>query len=128
MTDEAGSPADGGALGEAGGYAFYRDGYGGSLCEEAFIEASVPAARLVRWLCADALPRGEAEELAFRRAVCAAADAYAEWGEGQVGGVAIGSFKLTHYDNRGTTGDELAASAALRELSGTGLAFCGAAR
>ena len=63
--------------------------------------------------------------MAWRRAVCAAADAYAEWGEGQVGGFQIGSFSVTHYDNRGTTGEEMAEAAAEKELCGCGLAFGG---
>ncbi|MBR3312503.1 MAG: hypothetical protein IKG18_00035 [Atopobiaceae bacterium] len=63
--------------------------------------------------------------MAYRRAVCAACDAFAEFGEGQVGGFALGDFKVTHYEDEGTTGEEIATQAALRELVGTSLAFAG---
>lgn len=62
---------------------------------------------------------------AWRRACCAAADAFAEFGEGRVGGYQIGDFKVTNYMERGSTGCEVAAEA---ELAGTGLAFSGAGR
>lgn len=65
---------------------------------------------------------------ALRRAVCAAVDCIGEWGAGQVGGFELGSFSVTHYDNRGTTGEEQATEAILKELAGTGLAFIGAGR
>lgn len=52
-------------------------------------------------------------------------EAFAEFGEGQVGGFQIGSFSVTHYDNRGTTGEEQATYACEKELAGTGLLFCG---
>lgn len=42
-----------------------------------------------------------------------------------MGGFQIGSFSVTHYDNRGTTGEEQATYACEKELAGTGLLFCG---
>ena len=57
--------------------------------------------------------------------MCAAADAYAEYGEGRVGGFSIGSFSVTNYRDEGTTGSEVAREAALAELSFTGLVFAG---
>lgn len=105
-------------------YEFYRDAYGGGLSESAF-GASLPAAtRHVRWLCAGREP-SRCEQAAWKRAVCAAADAFAEFGEGQVGGFALGDFKVTHYEDEGTTGEEIATQAALKELVGTSLAFAG---
>lgn len=70
---------------------------------------------------------GWGDELAraWRRAVCAAADAFAEYGEGRVGGFSIGSFTVTNYRDEGTTGAEVAREAALAELSFTGLVFAG---
>ncbi len=62
---------------------------------------------------------------AWRRAVCAAADAFAEFGEGRVGGFEIREFKVTNYQEQGTTGAEVARDTALAELAGTGLCFCG---
>jgi lysylphosphatidylglycerol synthetase-like protein (DUF2156 family) len=63
--------------------------------------------------------------LAWARAVCAACDAFAEFGEGRVGGYQIGDFKVTNYMEKGTTSLEVAREA---ELAGTGLAFSGAGR
>jgi hypothetical protein len=60
--------------------------------------------------------------------VCVACDAFAEFGEGRVGGYSIGDFKVTNYMERCTTGLEVARDAALGELAGTGLAFSGAGR
>ena len=62
---------------------------------------------------------------AWRRAACAAADAFAEYGEGRVGGFSIGSFSVTNYRDDGTTGAEVAREAALAELVGTGLCWSG---
>ena len=76
-------------------YQFYRDVYGGGLSEDAFGLALPAASRHVRWLVGGAEP-SEDELEAYRRAVCAAADAFAEFGEGQVGGFSLGDFKVTH--------------------------------
>lgn len=105
-------------------YQFYKDVYGGGLSEAAFGLALPAASRHVRWLVGGREP-GEDELDAYRRAVCVAVDAFAEFGEGQVGGFALGDFKVTHYDNRGTTGEEQATYACEKELAGTGLLFCG---
>ena len=122
-----GAPA--GALGVSGApcadWAFYADEYGGSLPVEAFSAALPAAMRHVRWLCGWRAPRDEGEARAYRRAVCAAADAFAEYGEGQVGGFQIGGFGVTHYDNRGTSGEDMATAAVVKELGGSGLLFGG---
>lgn len=105
-------------------YGFYTQVYGGGLSEAAFGLALPAATRHVRWLCGGRRPcRGEV--VAYRRAICAAVDAFAEFGAGQVGGFSIGDFKVTHYEDEGTTGEEIATQAALRELVGTSLAFVG---
>ena len=105
-------------------YEFYRYTYGGGLPEAAFSESVVAAERHVRWLVGGRRPRA-CELVAYKRAVCAATDAFAEFGEGQVGGFAIGDFRVTHYEDEGTTGAELATEAALKELAGTAVLFCG---
>ena len=105
-------------------YEFYSQVYGGGLSESAFGLALLAASRLVRWLVGGAEP-GDDELEAYQRAVCAAVDAFAEFGEGQVGGFALGDFKVTHYEDEGTTGGEIATDAALKELVGTSLVFCG---
>lgn len=123
-----------GATGAAGcgpapvSYDFYLDGYGGALTAEAFAEALPAAVRYVGALTGARDVREEWDEdevCAWRRAVSAAADAFAEYGEGRVGGFSIGSFSVTNYRDEGTTGSEVAREAALAELSFTGLVFAG---
>ena len=123
-----------GATGAAGcgpapvSYEFYQDGYGGALAAEALAEALPAAVRCVGSLTGARDVRDEWDgdvADAWRRAVCAAADAYAEYGEGRVGGFSIGSFSVTNYRDEGTTGSEVAREAALAELSFTGLVFAG---
>lgn len=109
-------------------YDFYLDGYGGALAADAFAEALPAALRCVGGLTGRRDPdpgweEGDAD--AWRRAACAAADAFAEYGEGRVGGFSIGSFSVTNYRDDGTTGAEVAREAALAELSRTGMAFSG---
>ena len=106
-------------------YQFYKDVYGGGLSEAAFGLALSAATRHVRWLVGGVEP-GEDELDNYQRAVCAAADAFAEFGEGQVGGFSLGDFKVTHYEDEGTTGEEIATADALKELVGTSRVFCGA--
>lgn len=109
-------------------YGFYLDGYGGALAADAFAEALPAAVRCVGALTGarDAREEWEDDQVeAWRRAVCAAADAFAEYGEGRVGGFSIGSFSVTNYRDEGTTGSVVAREAALAELAGTGLAFAG---
>lgn len=109
-------------------YEFYLDGYGGTLPAEAFAEALPAAVRCVGSLTGARDVRDEWDgdvADAWRRAVCAAAEAFAEFGEGRVGGFEIGDFKVTNYQEQGTTGAEVARGAALAELAGTGLAWSG---
>lgn len=88
---------------------------------------ALPAAeRRVRWLCGGRVPACKEAELAYRRAECAAAEAFSEYGEGQVGGFQLGSFLVTYCDNRRTTGEEQATCPCEKGLSGTGFLFCGA--
>ena len=107
-------------------YKFYSQVYGGTATRAAF-ESALPAAEQhVAWLCDHRCP-GPDNRMAYKRAICAAAEVFAEYGQGQVGGFAIGDFRMTGYEGRGTaTGDALATQAALRELSATPLAFAGA--
>lgn len=86
-------------------YQFYLDGYGGTLGAKAFAEAMPAALRCVRALCGGAepdetwMPRHTA---CWRRAACAAAEAFAEFGEGRVGGYQVGDFRITNYRDGGT--------------------------
>ena len=123
-----------GATGAAGcgpapvSYAFYQDAYGGALAADAFAEALPAALRCVGALTGRREPdpgwdEGDAD--AWRRAACAAADAFAEYGEGRVGGFSIGSFSVTNYRDDGTTGPQVAPAAAPAEPAATGLAVRG---
>ena len=105
-------------------YQFYKDVYGGGLSESAFGLALPAASRHVRWLVGGAAPSDDELE-SYQRAVCAAVDAFAEFGEGQVGGFSLGDFKVPRYEDEGTTGEEIATANALKELVGTSLAFYG---
>lgn len=104
-------------------YKYYSEVYGGGLAEAAFSACVGVAESHVRWLCA--LKGVCSSSAAFKRAVCAACDAFAEFGAGEVGGYSIGEFSVRNYENRGTTGEEIATQAALRELGLSGAAFCG---
>lgn len=109
-------------------YRFYLDEYGGALPAEAFAEALPAAVRTVAgitWVREPNASWSAAQADAWRHAVCAAADVYAELGEGNVGGFSIGDFSVTHYTSDGTTVAEMAVDAALAELAGSGLAFSG---
>lgn len=110
------------------GFEWYRDAYGGELSAEAFSAAIPGALRAVRLACGI----GEADVpdgflTLWRRAVCAAAEAVAEYGEGQVGGFTVGSFRMGSATAAavGETGREAALRAALAEMAGSGLAFGG---
>ena len=126
-----------GATGAAGccpapvSYDFYLDGYGGALTAEALAEALPAAVRCVGALTGSREPcEGWDDDVtdAWRRAVCAAADALAEYGEGRVGGFSIGSFSVTNYRDEGTTGSVVAREAALAGLRGTGHIYSGGRR
>ena len=104
-------------------YKYYSETYGGGLNEAAFGEFLPVAEAHVKWLCANRCycPTSTA----FKRAVCAAVDAFAEYGAGEVGGYTIGEFSVKNYASQETSGEQLATQAALRELVGTGYAFAG---
>ena len=105
-------------------YAYYSQVYGGGLSEAAFLDMLPAAEAHVRWLCS--MRRVCTGSAPYKRAVCAVVDAFAEFGQGQVGGVALGDFRVTRYaSDEGVTGEDMATKAALKELCGTGMAFAG---
>lgn len=104
-------------------YEFYTDSYGGGLSEAAFSSSLPIADSHVKWLCA--VNGAKTTCTVFKRAVCAAVDAFAEYGAGEVDGYSIGEFSVKNYASQQTTGEELAIEAALRELGLSGMAFTG---
>ena len=104
-------------------YEFYQDTYGGGLSEAAFAASLPMADSHVKWLCA--VKGTDTDSETFMRAVCAALEAFAEYGAGEVGGFQIGEFSVKNYASQQTTGEELATAAALRELGLSGMAFSG---
>lgn len=106
-------------------YEIYKEKFGGELAEEAFA-ANLPMAEThTVWVCWPNEPRTCEERRAWAQAVCRCVDVFAEYGAGSVGGFAIGDYKVTNYENKGTTGTELATEAVMRELAGTRLLFSG---
>lgn len=104
-------------------YEFYQDTYGGGLSEAAFAASLPMADSHVKWLCA--VKGTDTDSETFMRAVCAALEAFAEYGAGEVGGFQVGEFSVKNYASQQTTGEELATAAALRELGLSGMAFTG---
>ena len=104
-------------------YEFYSQTYGGGLSEAAFAASLPMADSHVKWLCA--VKGTDTDSETFMRAVCAALEAFAEYGAGEVGGYTIGEFSVKNYASQQTTGEELATAAALRELGLSGMAFTG---
>ena len=104
-------------------YEFYLDTYGGGLSEAAFAASLPMADSHVKWLCA--VKGTDTDSETFMRAVCAALEAFAEYGAGEVGGFQVGEFSVKNYASQQTTGEELATAAALRELGLSGMAFTG---
>lgn len=105
-------------------YEFYTGEYGGRLPEAAFGAELSGAAAYVDWL----IGFNEVTEqtaAAYRRAVCAALEAFAVYGAGE-SGFTIGSFSMSALPN-GRTAKDIAREDAARELVGTGLLFQGIA-
>lgn len=105
-------------------FAYYSQTYGGGLSEAAFLDLLPAAETHVKWLCS---VKGVCtSSTPYKRAVCAVVDAFAEFGQGQVGGMALGDFRVTRYaSDEGVTGEDMATQVALKELADTGMAFCG---
>ena len=108
-------------------YSWYTAHYGCDLSEAAFVYALPEAERHVNWLCGGRRPCGAAEHHAYKRAICAAVQAFVEYGEGPAGGFQIGGFRMGNSEASasGPTGEDMASDAAIKELAGTGLIFCG---
>lgn len=106
--------------------------WGGQL-EEAAFTASLPAGRAaVRRIIGFNVPDGDAQEAAYRAAVCAAADVDAAYGAtggiGEAsGGFSIGSFSMAGASSADGAGgyDSDMERAIYGELSGTGLLYQG---
>lgn len=96
---------------------------------ESFSSVLPVALRLLTQVTGGASIDADSDEVAYvayQQALCAACDAFAVFGEGQVGGFSIGDFRVSQYvSDRVGTGVEQATAAAVAELYGTGLSFAG---
>ena len=109
-------------------YLFYQDEFGGRMGAEEFARILPRAVRHVKWLCGNPDLVGASAEsvLCWKRAICAAAEAFYEWDEDRKGAVSLGDYKVTRYlEDRETTARDEATAAATRELFGTGALFGG---
>lgn len=104
-------------------YAFYADAYGGTLSEGAPVCLS-RATSHVRWLTGYREPFGACEIRRYRRAVCAAVEAFANYGDGAIG-FTLGSFKSAVRAGVSFSAENKATEAALRELGDSGMGFAG---
>ena len=105
-------------------YTYYSETYGGGLSEAAFNDSIALAESHVKWLCSGNAVQEDRE--ASKRAICAACDAFAEFGSGETNGFKLGDFEVRRYaQDDAATGEDMATRAALRELADTGMAFCG---
>lgn len=105
-------------------YAFYTEEYKGGLSEAAFYDCLPRALRHVQWLTGYREPCGCAEKKRYRRAICAAVEAFADFGDGGIG-FTLGSFKTNVRDGVTFSAEDKATLAALGELGDTPMAFCG---
>lgn len=105
-------------------HSFYKDVYGGTLSEAAFYDFLPKATRHVNWLLGYERPSGACEIMRYRRAVCASVEAFSDYGDGAIG-FTLGNFKTAVRDGVSFSAEDKATDAALKELGGTGMAFCG---
>lgn len=109
-------------------YAFYSEGYGGSLSEGGFKAALPHALAFVRGRIWPNDPQDDPD--AYRRAVCAACDVDAAYGAtggaGSLASVTTGTVTMSFGGNGGGSSWEAdMARAADGELVGSGLLFMG---
>lgn len=106
-------------------YAFYCADYKGKAPEAVFDEQLPGAVAHVDWM----IGFNEVSETtvtAYKRAVCAALEAFAVYGTGPVGSFSIGSFSHSAYVGVGSkTGKDIATEDAARELRCAGLLYSG---
>lgn len=105
-------------------YAFYQNVFGGTLSEAAFYDCLPKALNHVRWLTGYRDPYGSCEVRRYKRAMCAAVEAFASYGDGAIG-FTLGNFKSAVRDGVSFSAEDKATEAALRELGDTGMGFCG---
>lgn len=106
-------------------YTFYTGTYHGTLGEDAFNAQLPGASAYVSWLVGFNEPDQDTEP-AYKRAVCAVVDSFAEYGKDTPVGFTIGSFRIEGSVDTGAC-ERTSRSAAEYELAGTGLLFQGIA-
>ena len=109
-------------------YIFYQDEFGGEMGAEEFARILPQAERHVKWMAGNPDLAGAPADvvMCWKRAICAAAEAFYEWDEDRKGAVSLGDYKVSRYlEDRETTSRDEATAAATRELFGTGCLFGG---
>lgn len=106
-------------------YEWYAGTFGGALGREEFERALRPARLRVEYLIGNKDVPEELEDRAME-AMCHAAEAYAEYGDGPDGGFTIGSFTMSASAD-GNDGQKVADDRIRMCLARTGLLFCGVA-
>lgn len=112
-------------------YEHYQGCYGGALGEEAFNASRRAAAASVAEVIGFNAPEGAYQTVAYRNAVCAAADVDAAYGASggigeNVASVAVGAFSATLAGTAGVSAYDLDMRRAIRrELQGSGLLYQG---
>lgn len=107
-------------------YSFYTDTYGGRLPEDVFREGAAEAESFVKYLVGWNEVDTEEKRTAYKRACCAAVDAFAQYGDGAIGGFSIGSFSTTQTSYTGSANArDVARQKAMGELLKAGLLWGG---
>lgn len=105
-------------------YEFYSDVFGGTLSEAAFYDCLPKSLKHVQWLTNYREPFGACEIRKYKRAICAAVEAFSDYGDGAIG-FTLGNFKTNVRDGVSFSAEDRATEAALRELGQSNLGFCG---
>lgn len=111
---------------DAPDYEFYSEVYGGKVPEEAFAEGLAEAESFVKHLVGWNPVDTEERQTAYKRACCAAVEAFALYGDGALGGFKIGNFSTTQTASTGSdNARDVARQKAMGELVGCGLLWGG---
>lgn len=109
-------------------YNFYVVAYGGTLSADVFKENVPEAVSFVKYLVGFNAIDSKRKKDAFKRAVCASVDAFAQYGDGGIGTFSIGSFSAGQGAHAGSVNArDVAKQKAMGELLKAGLLWGGVA-